>query len=128
MQKKQHGRYPRFGTDKKRLLSLAKYAKDAQPEILATLIQMIVERIYIVDKDDERFFYIFIKGCAGEDYTGFFQTADYIEPESDKIYDLEQCCIYDTLLKYLQSAKGLLLRYYPISCSFLSASSRITVS
>ena len=45
---------------KERLLSFAEYAKDAQPEVLVTLIQTIVERIYIVDKDDERFCHIFI--------------------------------------------------------------------
>ena len=65
---------------KERLLSFAEYAKDAQPEVLVTLIQTIVERIYIVDKDDERFCHIFIKGCTDEDYTGFFQTAGYIGP------------------------------------------------
>ena len=42
------------------------------------MIQTIVERIYIVDKNDERFCHIFIKGCTDEDYTGFFQTAGYI--------------------------------------------------
>lgn len=62
---------------KERLLSFAEYAKDAQPEVLVTLIQTIVERIYIVDKNDERYCHIFIKGCSGEDYTGFFQTAGY---------------------------------------------------
>ena len=76
---------------KERLLSFAEYAKDAQPEVLVTLIQTIVERIYIVDRDDERFCHIFIKGCTGEDYTGFFQTAGYIEPKSDKMCDSEQC-------------------------------------
>ena len=50
---------------KERLLSFADYAKDAQPEVLVTLIQTIVERIYIVDKDDERFCHIFIKGWYG---------------------------------------------------------------
>lgn len=79
---------------KERLLSFAEYAKDAQPEVLVTLIQTIVERIYIVDRDDERFCHIFIKGCTGEDYTGFFQTAGYIEPKSGKMCDSEQCCIY----------------------------------
>ena len=34
---------------KERLLSFAEYAKDAQPEVLVTLIQTIVERIYMVD-------------------------------------------------------------------------------
>ena len=79
---------------KERLLSFAEYAKDAQPEVLVTLIQTIVERIYIVDKDDERYCHIFIKGCSGEDYTGFFQTAGYIEHNSAPVCDSEQYCIY----------------------------------
>ena len=75
---------------KERLLSFAEYAKDAQPEVLVTLIQTIVERIYIVDKDDERYCHIFIKGCSGEDYTGFFQTAGYIEQKTTPVCDSEQ--------------------------------------
>ena len=82
---------------KERLLSFAEYAKDAQPEVLVTLIQTIVERIYIVDKDDERFCHIFIKGCTDEDYTGFFQTAGYIEQKTTSVCDSEQCCICDVL-------------------------------
>ena len=78
---------------KERLLSFAEYAKDAQPEVLVTLIQTIVERIYIVDKDDERFCHIFIKGCTDEDYTGFFQTAGYIEDNLTSVCDSEQYCI-----------------------------------
>ena len=78
---------------KERLLSFAEYAKDAQPEVLVTLIQTIVERIYIVDKDDERYCHIFIKGCSGEDYTGFFQTAGYIEQKTTPECDSEQYCI-----------------------------------
>lgn len=83
---------------KERLLSFAEYAKDAQPEVLVTLIQTIVERIYIVDKDDERYCHIFIKGCSGEDYTGFFRTAGYIEDNSTSVCDSEQCCICRILL------------------------------
>ena len=78
---------------KERLLSFAEYAKDAQPEVLVTLVQTIVERIYIVDKDDERYCHIFIKGCSGEDYTGFFRTAGYIEDNSTSVCDSEQCRI-----------------------------------
>ena len=78
---------------KERLLSFAEYAKDAQPEVLVTLIQTIVERIYIVDKDDERYCHIFIKGCSGEDYTGFFRTAGYIENISTSVCDSEQYSI-----------------------------------
>ena len=81
---------------KERLLSFAEYAKDAQPEVLVTLIQTIVERIYIVDKDDERYCHIFIKGCSGEDYTGFFQTAGYIEQKTTPVCDSEQYCIVNT--------------------------------
>ena len=84
---------------KERLLSFAEYAKDAQPEVLVTLIQTIVERIYIVDKDDERYCHIFIKGCSGEDYTGFFQTAGYIEQNTVPVCDSEQCCIYTEIQK-----------------------------
>ena len=82
---------------KERLLSFAEYAKDAQPEVLVTLIQTIVERIYIVDKDDERFCHIFIKGCTDEDYTGFFQTAGYIEQNTVPVCDSEQHCIFNPL-------------------------------
>ena len=57
------------------------------------MIQTIVERIYIVDKDDERYCHIFIKGCSGEDYTGFFQTAGYIEQNTVPVCDSEQYCI-----------------------------------
>lgn len=66
---------------KERLLSFVEYAKGTQPEVLVLLIQNVVERIYIVDKDDERFCHIFIKGCSGEDYTVFFRTTGYIETE-----------------------------------------------
>ena len=93
-QKEQYGCRPRlWNMTKERLLSFAEYAKDAQPEVLVTLIQTIVERIYIVDKDDERFCHIFIKGCTDEDYTGFFQTAGYIEQNTTPVCDSEQYCI-----------------------------------
>ena len=57
------------------------------------MIQTIVERIYIVEKDNERYCHIFIKGCSGEDYTGFFRTAGYIEQKTTPVCDSEQCCI-----------------------------------
>ena len=63
------------------------------------MIQTIVERIYIVDKDDERFCHIFIKGCTDEDYTGFFQTAGYIEQNTVPVCDSEQHCIYTEIQK-----------------------------
>ena len=99
---------------KERLLSFAEYAKDAQPEVLVTLIQTIVERIYIVDKDDERFCHIFIKGCSGEDYTGFFQTAGYIEQKTTHVCDSEQYCIHTKIQKKsnIQSVQRRYQRYY----------------
>ena len=84
---------------KERLLSFAEYTKDAQPEILVTLIRSIVERIYIVDRDDERYCHIFIKGCTGEDYTDFFQTAGYIEQNTVPVCDSEQDCICSQIQK-----------------------------
>ena len=65
------------------------------------MIQTIVERIYIVDKDDERFCHIFIKGCADEDYTGFFQTAGYIEQNTTPVCDSEQYCIDNIFFTYV---------------------------
>ncbi len=83
---------------KERLLSFAKYAEGAQPEVLVSLIQTVVERIYIVDKDDERFCHIFIKGCSGEDYTSFFRATGYITtdiiPENGEMCDLDKVSIH----------------------------------
>ena len=63
---------------KERLLSFGKYAKGAQPDVLITLIQSFVERIYIVEKNDERYCHIFINGCTKEDYDEFFRATGYI--------------------------------------------------
>ena len=67
---------------KERLLSFGKYAEDAQPDVLVTLIQSFVERIYIVDENDERYCHIFIKGCTKEDYEEFFRATGYISDTS----------------------------------------------
>ena len=64
------------------------------------MIQTIVERIYIVDKDDERFCHIFIKGCSGEDYTGFFRTAGYIEQKTASMCDSDQDSICTKMQRY----------------------------
>ncbi len=68
---------------KERLLSFGKYAEDAQLDVLVTLIQFFVERIYIVDENDERYCHIFIKGCTKEDYDEFFRATGYIHPTSE---------------------------------------------
>ncbi len=89
---------------KERLLSFEKYAKDAQPEVLVTLIQTFVERIYITDENDERHCHIFIKGCTKEDYDDFFRATGYIESTQEigtitsvlPVCDSEQCCKSDS--------------------------------
>ncbi len=64
---------------KERLLSFEKFAKGAEPDVLVSLIQSFVERIYVVDENDERYSHIFIKGCSKEDYDDFFRATGYIE-------------------------------------------------
>lgn len=39
------------------------------------------------------------KGCSGEDYTGFFQTAGYIEQNTVPVCDSEQYCICTEIQK-----------------------------
>lgn len=88
---------------KERLLSLEKYAKDAQPDVLVTLIQSFVERIYIVDENDERYCHIFIKGCTKEDYDEFFRATGYISGKRETgtitsklpLCDSDECCKHD---------------------------------
>ena len=67
--------------------------KQYNQKVLVTLIQTIVERIYIVNKDDARFCHIFIKDCSGEDYIGFFQAAGCIEQEAEACPD-HIICLY----------------------------------
>lgn len=85
---------------KERLLSFGKYAKDAQPDVLVTLIQPFVERIYIVDENDEHYCHIFIKGCMKEDYDEFFRATGYISGAGEtgtitsvlSVCDSDECC------------------------------------
>ena len=90
---------------KERLLSFEKYAKDTQPDVLVTLIQSFVERIYIVDENDERYCYIFIKGCTKEDYDEFFRATGYISGTRETgaitsklpLCDSDECCKYNVI-------------------------------
>ncbi len=63
---------------KKRLLSFEEYAKDAQPEVLLTLLHTVIDRIYITTEGTAQKCQIYLKGCATEDYTDLFGAADYI--------------------------------------------------
>ena len=93
---------------KERLLSFGKYAKDAQPDVLVTLIQSFVERIYIVDENDEHYCHIFIKGCTKEDYDEFFRATGYISGArkreaitSKLLCDSDECCKHNVILAIL---------------------------
>lgn len=91
---------------KERLLSFGKYAKGAQPDVLVTLIQSFVERIYIVDENDERYCHIFIKGCTKEDYDEFFRATGYIFGSGENgnitsklpLCDSDECSKYNMIL------------------------------
>lgn len=91
---------------KERLLSFGKYAEDAHPEVLVTLIQPFVERIYIADENDEHFCHIFIKGCIREDYDDFFRATRYISGVGESgaitsklpLCDSYKCCKYYMIL------------------------------
>lgn len=63
---------------RKALLSFAEFAKTASPEVLVTLIQSVVDRIYIVTADGVTKCHIYLKGCPDEDYSDLIGTADYI--------------------------------------------------
>ena len=85
---------------KERLLSFGKHAENAAPDVLVTLIQTFVERIYITDENDERHCHIFIKGCSKEDYDDFFRATGYIENTQETVAvtsvfpvcDSDECC------------------------------------
>ena len=87
---------------RKKLLSFAEYAKDAQPEELINLISTVVERIYITTENGKRICHIFVKGCTTEDYTDLFGAADYITDANNplifKMCDSEQCREYNMVL------------------------------
>ena len=87
---------------KERLLSFGKYAENAALDVLITLIQTFVERIYITDENDERQCHLFIKGCSKEDYDDFFRATGYIDQPQDSgaitsvfpVCDSDKCCKY----------------------------------
>ena len=91
---------------KERLLSFGKYAENAAPDVIVTLIQTFVERIYITDENDERHCHIFIKGCSKEDYDDFFRVTGYIENTQETgavtsvlpVCDSDECCKYYMIL------------------------------
>lgn len=100
---------------KERLLSFGKYAENAAPDVLVTLIQTFVERIYITDENDERHCHIFIKGCSKEDYDDFFRATGYIANTQETgavtsvlpVCDSDECCKSYCLPKNSESIERL---------------------
>ena len=97
---------------KKRLLSFRAFADGATPEELVTLIQTLVEKIYIVYDNDIAKCHVFVKGCVAEEYSNLLGSADYISvcavfslPAS--VCDCDRHREYDSLQKRY-SVKALL--------------------
>lgn len=72
-----------LGEIRKMLFSFSELAKNASPEELTTLINSVVERIYITTENDRRVCHIFVKGCTKEDYTNLFGAAGYMENKAE---------------------------------------------
>ena len=90
-------KYPGLWPDKLEALFLKHFESE---------IQSFVERIYIVDENDERYCHIFIKGCTKEDYDEFFRATGYISGTRETgaitsklpLCDSDECCKYDMVL------------------------------
>lgn len=70
------------------LISFTAFSAKAKPEVLVTLLQILIERIYIVYVDGTPKCHIYLKGCLKEDYSPLFGTAEYINNMPDHIIKL----------------------------------------
>ena len=84
------------------------------------MMVILQKKFHRLDKDDERYCHIFIKGCSGEDYTGFFQTAGYIEQKTTPVCDSEQYCI--TNIRATEDVSKTQPYYFCFFTAFLTAS------
>ena len=80
---------------KKKLADFKESWKTATPEELVSMIQAVVERVYVVYEDDEPVAHIFLKGCIKEDYTSFFDTAGYIPFAGTGVLKVNLCVIQE---------------------------------
>jgi len=78
---------------KKKLADFKESWKTATPEELVSMIQAVVERVYVVYEDEEPVAHIFLKGCIKEDYTSFFDTAGYIPFDDTGVLKVDLCVI-----------------------------------
>ncbi len=115
---------------RKKLLSFAEYAKDAQPEELVNLIATVVERINITTENDKRICHIFVKGCTTEDYTDLFGgTTDYISIEKNPLKfnmcDSDKCSEVNTFKpRYIALRNCLSSIYFSAFFCFFTSTNR----
>ncbi|MDO4265330.1 MAG: recombinase family protein [Eubacteriales bacterium] len=66
---------------REKLKSFKEFAAEATPEVLVTLLQVLIEKVYIIYKDGVPVCHIYLKGCPEDDYSSFFGAAGYIPPD-----------------------------------------------
>ena len=69
---------------KKTIISLNELMEKAEPSEVISLINSVVERIYIVRNGKEQVCHLFIKGCPEESYDDFFAHSDTPESQGDE--------------------------------------------
>lgn len=75
--------------------------RDKEDPFLLFFMETVEPIYHALNISDMQFCHIFIKGCADEDYTGFFQTAGYIEQNTTPVCDSEQYCIDNIFFTYV---------------------------
>ena len=78
-----------------RLKSFSSYASQASPEVLVTLLQVLVERIYVVYENGIPRCHFYLKGCSEDEYSSFFGSADYIILDATSQFLLGGVCDSD---------------------------------
>ena len=78
-----------------RLKSFSSYASQASPEVLVTLLQVLVERIYVVYENGVPRCHFYLKGCSEDEYSSFFGSADYIILDATSQFLLGGVCDSD---------------------------------
>jgi len=82
---------------KKKLLNFKESWKTATPEELVSMIQAVVERVYVLYEDEEPVAHIFLKGCIKDDYTSFFDTVGYIPFDGTGVLKVDLCMNQDQI-------------------------------
>ena len=81
-----------FEQIKSLILSFKEQADKATPSELISMIQTLVERIYVTRNGKEEICHFFIKGCKSEDYDDFFVSKDSLQEDVTKLCDSVKYC------------------------------------